>query len=262
MKLRGTTATANDHLFYIVGISAIIIFFMMFIVPVSFAEEVKPRHVLIDYSEVCHSLQELNGVNPCYDLNEIKTLYPPLALKPSFQKMLDDSAKIERAPYQKSNWLQNHIFACVSKDYCDVFDHKDHSTLVYWYDLDPKARGYVDATITIHPNILHKSLDKSQNDIVFEDGNRYLEFDINQISIRSCRVVAYTPDVLPLEMGYLLQYLSNNCVDEKDLGYLAEPYREELKQTPYNPNESPAWLEIQRMEELKNKYRELRIGKD
>ena len=251
----------NDHLFYIIGISITIILFMVFVIPLAHAENTK--HITIEWSEACLALIELGDLETCGDPNLIKSAYPQAQLKPNYQKMFDDSAKLEKTKYQINDAVLNHKKSCVKADYCNVFDNYD-SKIYYWYDPDQSIAGYYDKRITINTNMKHTNLN-IQNDQVFDNGtSRSLILDTNQINIRSCQIVAYTPENhrMLLEMGGLMWHLLTDCTDINRLGILKTPYIEELQKKPYDPRDSPNWQILQELEALKEKYKENRLGKD
>lgn len=254
------TLKPQDMLAYLIVLTGIFVLFTLGGFSLIYADSI--THIGIDFSNTCISLETLNQTNPCFDSDYVKLLYPPVKLKPNYQTMFDNLAPDEKTPYQLSSAIRSHVLACIQKDYCNIFELDENQKYVYWYDLDRKPRDYIDKIITIHPNILHKSLIGTKYDIIDNEESRTLTLDINQLSIRSCRNVAYSPDFLPFEMGFIINYLSNDCKDKTDLGKLAMPYTEPLTKSEIDVTTSANWLYLNSLEELKNKYRENRIGKD
>ena len=131
-------------------------------------------------------------------------------------------------------------------------------------DLPKETRGYLDKVITINANMKHTNLNTINDEVFVFTDSRALILDTNQINIRSCHKIAYTPEPyrMFMEMGSIMWHILDNCKDNGKLGLLNTPYMEELDLTVIQIDESPAWLELQRMEGLKAKYKEYRIGSD
>lgn len=222
--------------------------------------ETKYYHYVIEWSETCKELINLGDLETCGDPEIIKQMYSPPVLKPNYQKMFDDMAEIPKAKYQKSDVLLNHRHSCVRENYCNVFEN--YYNFFYWYDPDKKTRGYYDKIITIHPSLKHTNLNVKNQEVFVNDTKRELILDTNQINIKSCRNISYTPENyrIMIEMGSIMWYISDNCTDENKLGVLKEPYKQDLIKTPYSPLDSPEWKILQEAEALKDKYKGYMIG--
>jgi len=231
------------------------------------AEEQKIKHIGIEWSETCLSLISLGDFETCGNPDKIKQAYQQNPLKPNFQTMFDNMAKTDKADYQKRNILNNHIKSCIRENYCNVFEEYDYKQNVYyWHDIGSDSRSYLDKMITINANMKHTNLNVVNEQVFTFTDSRALILDTNQINIRSCHVVAYTPGDTTnkqlMEMGFIMWYIQDDCKDNAKLGILNAPYMEELTLTVIPVDESPAWLELQRLEGLKSKYKENRLGTD
>lgn len=228
----------------------------------AFAQEPKYTHIAIEYSETCNALIELGDYETCGNPELMLASYPDAKLKPGFQIMFDNSAKTDATYYQKHDILLNHKKSCVKENYCNVFDN--YGFVYYWYNPDQQIRSYYDKVITINAHMKHTNLNV-QNDQVFVTNNtRTLILDTNQINIRSCQQIAVTlTDWRQVqEMGGLMWYIIDDCKDIEKLGVLKQPYTKELTLTQYSPLDSPAWLELQRLKNLEEQYKDYRIGTD
>lgn len=230
------------------------------------AEE-RITHIGIEWSETCLSLIELGDLETCGNPDLIKLSYQQNPLKPNYQLMFDNMAKGDKAEYQQRNILNNHIKSCMKEDYCNVFkEEKYRQTVYYWFDLPNEARGYLDKIITINSHMKHTNLNVINDEVFVFENSRNLILDTNQINIKYCHKITYTPgnDTLTQlrEMGYIMWHILDDCKDNAKLGILNAPYIEELELTVIPVDESPAWLELQRLEGLKAKYKENMIGKD
>lgn len=260
MSYSKTTITPRETVFFWFMVISLIFFLWLSYDHFVNAEE--PKHIAIDFSDSCLAMFELDNFDSCGDPNVIMQAYPQAKVKPTFQKMLDDSAKLERVKYQKNNILQNHIKSCVTENYCNIFDN--YSNVYYWYDPDYNIRGYYDKIITISPNLKHTNLN-TQNQEIFDNGtSRTLILDTNQINIRSCHNIAYTPEPFRQiqEMGGLMWFILTDCTNENRLGVLKEPYTQQHTKHDLDITTSPNYQYLKQLEELKNKYKENRIGKD
>ena len=243
---------------FLITSSAIILIFIM----PAFAEEPQIKHIGIEWSSACLSLIELESFDSCGNPELIKSAYLQAPLKPNYQKMFDDMAISDKAPYQENNIYSNHVNSCIKANYCNVFEK--YSNVYYWYDIPNEARGYMDKIITINANMKHTNLNVQNDEVFVFDNSRNLILDTNQINIKSCHKIAYTPNnsLMLREMGGLMWHILDDCKDNGKLGLLNAPYMEELTLTDIQIDESPAWLELQRLEGLKSKYKENRLGTD
>lgn len=226
------------------------------------AQAEEPKHIGIEWSEICWLLINGGDLETCGNPDEIKQAYLQAPLKPNFQKMFDDMAKNDKAEYQKRNIFNNHLKSCVKENYCNVFESR--SSVYYWYDITQETRGYLDKVITINANMKHTNLNTQNDEVFVFTDSRALILDTNQINIRSCHKIAYAPEPyrMFMEMGSIMWHIQDNCKDNGKLGLLNTPYMEELELTVIPIDDSPAWLELQRMEGLKAKYKEYKIGSD
>ncbi len=252
----------NINFIFGVGLALAVGSILLFSFPLIYAEEQKIKHIGIEWSETCLSLISLGDLETCGNPELIKTAYSQNALKPNYQRMFDDMAQNDKAQYQKRDILNNHIKSCIKENYCNVFE--PYGSVYYWYDITQETRGYMDKVITINANMKHTNLNVVNEEVFTFDNSRALILDTNQINIRSCHVIAYTPDYYTMfrELGGLMWYLLDDCKDNAKLGLLNIPYMEELTLTVIPVDESPAWLELQRLEGLKSKYKENRLGTD
>ncbi len=226
------------------------------------AEEPMTKHIVIEWSEACLILIDLGDLETCGNPELIKSIYPPPAIKPGFQKMFDDSAKTDSTKYKINNVLLNHKKSCVLENYCNVFDN--YSNIYYWYDPDQSISGYYDKRITINTHMKHKNLNVQNDEIFVNDTSRSLILDTNQINIKYCRDVSYSPEAYRMirEMGGIMWYILYDCDDFSKLGVLSDPYVEIHNKTDYSPLDSPEWKNLQELEALKTKYKENMLGKD
>jgi len=239
----------------------IVVILMIFSVG-AFGDEQKIKHIGIEWSTACLSLIELGDLETCGNPDLIKSAYPQPPLKPNYQKMFDDMATNPKADYQKRNILNNHIKSCIKENYCNVFDKL--SNTYYWYDINADSRSYLDKIITINTNMKHTNLNIKNDEIFINATSRTLILDTNQINIQSCHTISYAPQdtKIIMDMGFIMWHILNNCTDKTQLGYLSIPYKETHDLTNISVDKSPAWLELQRLEALKAKYVENRLGTD
>lgn len=252
--------------FYLISISIIIIFYVYF--TEIYLEPQKAygqtyKHILIEFSDTCLSLQKLGDYDTCGNPELIKAMFPTVKLKQTYQSMFENAEQTDALPYQQNNIVLNHKLFCIMENYCNVFDMKNSLSLVYWYDSDSKLRSYYDSIITINSNLLHKNLNTPE-DIIQDDGTkRKIDFDANQINIKYCKFVTFDPYDIGLELGSLIWYLSDNCKDEKKLGYLSEPFVYNLNKTQVGDlSDSYAWSWLHNQTAIKEKYKGYMIGKD
>jgi hypothetical protein len=242
--------------------SGIILF--IFIIP-AFADDTKVKHIGIEWSQTCLVLIELGDLETCGNPEQIKQAYTQNPLKANYQKMFDDMALNDKAPYQKNNIYNNHVLSCIKADYCNVFNnYYFNSNTWYWFDIPNEARSYLDKIITINAHMKPDNLN-TQNEEIFTNATaRFLILDTNQINIRSCNVIAYTPEPyrMLMELGGLMWHILDDCKDNAKLGVLNAPFIEIHNKTIIPVNDSPAWLELQRLEALKAQYKENRLGTD
>ena len=255
----------KDHLFYFVAIAIVFICFISILIvllPYVQAEEPKIKHIVIEWSEACLTLISLGNFEPCGNPETIKLMFPPPTLKPNYQKMFDDSAKIDRAKYQINDAILNHKKNCVKENYCNIFEN--YSNTYFWYDPDQAIAGYYDKRITISSNMLPKNLNTINDEIFVNATNRFLILDTNQINIKNCNKITYAPDYYRMiyEMGGLMWHILDDCKDNKKLGILNTPYIEIHDLTVIQIDESPNWQILQAFEALKAKYKENMLGKD
>lgn len=251
----------KDHLFYFVAVGISIILFMVLIIPLAHAEP-KIKHIAIEWSEACLTLISQGNFEQCGNPETIKLMFPPATLKPSYQRMFDDSAKIDRAKYQINDAILNHKKNCVKENYCNVFNNYSH--IYYWYDPDQAIAGYYDKRITIYSNMLPRNLVTASDEIFVNATSRSLILDTNQIYIKNCTKIIYTPEYYRMirEMGGLMWHILDDCKDKNKLGVLNTPYMETHSLTVIPIDESPNWQILQAFEALKAKYKENMLGKD
>lgn len=230
---------------------------------VQFADaEIQKKHIGIEFSESCLLLISVEDFETCSNPKFVKSLYPEIQLKPSYQKMFAGLAEDEKTPYQLTSAISNHQFECIRKNYCDIFMMNDNQKVIYWYDFDQKSRPYLDSIIAITPNLLHKNTDRSINDLVSNGSDRYLSFAVDRLIFNTCNKITYEPELIWLELGNIIWYVTNDCLDVLHLGSLAHPFEIELNSTEIDVTTSPNWQYQQQLEELKKKYKENRLGKD
>ncbi len=255
------------YLFYF-GMGLIVI---LLVYPLIFqlaqAEEQRIQHIGIEWSETCLALISLGDLETCGNPENIKTAYTQNPLKPNYQSMFDNMAQNDKADYQKRNILNNHIKSCIKENYCNVFkEYPYYQSVYYWHDISADSRSYLDKIITINANMKHTNLNVINEEVFTFTDSRTLILDTNQINIKYCSIISYTPGDTTnkqlMEMGFIMWHIQDDCKDNAKLGILNVPYMEELTLTVIPVDESPAWLELQRMEALKTYYKENRLGTD
>ena len=251
------------HLTYLFILAIVVIAFTFsMIIPIANAETDQIKHVGIEWSEACVSIIDSGDLETCGDPAILKSAYLEPRLKATYQKMFDDVEETEKAPYQKNSIYGNHVKSCIFENYCNVFE--SGSSVFYWFEIPNNVRSYMDKIITIHPNLKHTNLNIHNEQVFTFDDARFLILDTNQINIKGCYQITYSPEIYRMtqEIGLIMWHILDNCRDNAKLGFLSEPYLEELQLSTIPVNESPAWLELQRLEALKTKYLENRIGLD
>lgn len=265
MQTKNQIVNSFETLIYLVLIAAIaaaFVYFIAFYQPATAYGE-SYKHIAIEFSETCKSLQALNDHDTCSSPEFVKSLFPPTKLKLSYQLMFDNAKQGEAERYQQNNAILNHKFSCVKSDYCNVFDIKPSQKIVYWYEPDSKTSEYYDAKIIINANIKHKNLN-TNTDAIDDNGTaRKIDLDTNQINIKYCKQVTFDPNYIEFELGRLIWFISGNCTDDKRLGYLTNPFVIDLEKTDLgNLSDSYKWYWLYNQTEIKEKYKEYRIGKD
>jgi hypothetical protein len=233
------------------------------------------NHIGIEFSNTCLTLIELGDIWTCSTPEEIKTRYLETPIKANWQVMIDNVNRDNAYEYQKTNSVfDNHQKSCMYKNYCNIFDVKDDQKTIYWFDYSTENRRYLDHIIIINTHLKAKNIDKTLDSIFFKNDTkaiptdtfngtkRTLELEVNRLHIDNCRFAMYDPDYILAELGGIVWYMEDKCQDKTKLGVLAIPYIEDLVNSEYSPLDSPAWLELQRLEALKDKYKENRLGTD
>ena len=147
-----------NFLLVFLGVLACILF-SLFLPGVYALEEIKLtdrtdyslKHIGIEFSSSCVTLQKLNDSDVCSNSDFVKSMFPPIKLKPAYQVMFDNTEKTDQLTYQKNDIMQNHRSSCIIKNYCNVFDIKPGTKIIYWYDIDSKARGYLIQLLQLTP---------------------------------------------------------------------------------------------------------------
>lgn len=244
-----------------VGVIAIVsVLFVALVTQTAYAEY-SYKHIAIEFSESCQLLQLLNDTQTCSSSEFLKSMYSETKLKPSFQKLFDNAQDSKRSDYQKNDILLNHKMSCISKNYCNVFDVDENQTVLYWYEPDNSLRGLYDGVITISPNILPKNIDSSEP-IISENQTRTLHLQIDRFHVSNCWNVAYNPDVIWQELGFLIWYVADDCTDSKKLGILDRPYTKQLKVTKIDITTSSNWQYLQEQKRIISQYTKNYIGED
>lgn len=268
MKLNPQTHTLNTQgvLSYVAIISATVLIFCAFVLyydDTHYAHAQTYKHIAIDFSETCKGIQQGGDNETCSSPEFVKSLFPETKLKQAYQTMFDNANNEPKQPYQQQSILLNHKFSCVKEDYCNVFNILPGQKILYWYDPDYKTTGYYDAIITIQANIKHKNLNTSF-DVIQDNGtNRKIDLDTNQLNNKYCKLITYKPDNIGIELGRIIWYVSDLCLDAKKLSYLADPFTIPLDKTDIGILEnSYKWSWLNNQTAIKEKYKEYRIGKD
>lgn len=220
------------------------------------------KHIGIEYSTVCKKLIESGDFETCGDPYLLSEGWMEPKLKPTFQRMFDDSKQDDKTFYQKNDILLNHKKSCIRENYCNVFNN--YGSVYFWHDFDNEIRSYMDKVITINAHMKHTNLNIQNQEVFINATSRTLILDTNQINIKACHVIAYTPNNYRflLEFGALMWHILDDCKDWQKLGILGEPYKKTLELSNIPVSESPAWEILRQAELLKAKYKEYRIGLD
>lgn len=226
-------------------------------------EPAKPniKHIGIEFSESCLMLISLNDLDTCSTPEFLKILYPETPLKEKYQTLFDNAQTQNKENSFQNKSVQNFELACIKFNQCDIYQLKPNQDVIFWYLYDDKERDYLDHIIVITPNILHLSYEYDGLIIENQTG-RHLQTDINQVILTTCHFITYNPVVIWKELGFIINYIKNNCQDLNDLGALNEPYTIPLNKTEFNPLDSPSYIYREYLESLKSKYKNNMLGKD
>lgn len=207
-------------------------------------------HIGIELTDSCLSLISTGDIETCRDYPYLDAMYSETKPKESYQKLIEQAELTDKTHYQMNNILLNHKIQCVSKDYCNIFEINKNHKVLYWFSPDDKVRPYLDILIRIHPNLLHKNIDQTLEPISGNYTSREISFEVNRLFVYpSCRIADYTPEILYRELGGLIYYMLDNCLNDNLLGKLKPKYTEPLDKHILDIETSPNWQYAQKLKQ-------------
>jgi len=185
-------------------------------------------------------------LDTCSNPDFIKSLFNTVLLKPSYQKLVNDSEKTEKTNLRLNDILLKNRISCISKDYCEVFRI---SNVMIWINPDSLTRQHFDHIITIQANMLDTNMNQTRNPITDNSTFREITFDTHNFSIQHCKYATLKPGIIWQEIGRILYYLYDNCKNPEILGNLKDNYAQTLPKHILDITTSPHWQAEQKLKE-------------
>ena len=206
------------------------------------------KHIGIEWSKSCEYLISLNDVKTCSSKDMIKSFYPDTKLKADYQKSLNSIKDDPQKIFKANNYIKKNKLDCISRDYCNLFAIKHDQKVLFWFDPDQDARGYLDFIITIQSNMSSKNISLKGSPITDNGTTRTISFNTHDLYVHSCDRAIIKSNQLDKDLGKIIYYALGNCQNPAILGNLKDNYSETISKHILDITTSPNWQAKQKMQ--------------